>query len=146
MEAPIESKICSKFSITTLTDMQTQAINALKLKKDVFIGTRTGSGKSLAYECAPILFTETSVTLILAPLKSIMKEQVIRLQSLGYRAVAIDTDTDKETVSSGYYHFVYGSPEMLVKDPTWRTSIRRPEFVKRIRLIVVDEAHTTVHW
>jgi hypothetical protein len=38
----------------------------------VFIGTKTGSGKSLSYEAAPIIFEESAVTLIVAPLVGIM--------------------------------------------------------------------------
>ena len=44
-----------------LTDNQVPAIRSLVEGKDVFVGTRTGSGKSLIYECSPILFGKSSV-------------------------------------------------------------------------------------
>ena len=78
LEENIEASICKKFKIQGLTDTQRRSIRFLTANKDVFIGTKTGSGKSLIYECIPEVFSETAVTLILAPLRSIMKEQVSR--------------------------------------------------------------------
>ena len=46
--------ICELFKIDSLTQNQKDAIEALMQGKDVFVGTRTGSGKSLTYECIPI--------------------------------------------------------------------------------------------
>ena len=57
MAAPSEEKlICDKFNLEALTVNQ---VKALTDGKDVFIGTKTGSGKSLSYESIPVssLFT-----------------------------------------------------------------------------------------
>lgn len=54
--------------------------------------------------------------------------------------------TDVERVTSGYYNFVLVSPEVLVGEAKWRDALKNPEFRKRHRLIVVDEAHTIIHW
>ena len=87
---------------------------------------KTGSRKSLIYECAPLVFKETGVTTILAPLNSIMTEQVERLQQLGYRATYIRAETDRESVMNGYYQFLFSSPETLVGDPKWRVKANIP--------------------
>lgn len=52
--------------------------------------------------------------------------------------------TDVERVTSGYYNFVFVSPEVLVGEAKWRDALKNPEFQKRHRLIV--EAHTIIHW
>ncbi|XP_062570049.1 ATP-dependent helicase wrn-1-like [Saccostrea cucullata] len=144
--ADLEKKICEKFNLNSLTENQKLAISSLRENRDIFIGTKTGSGKSLTYQCVPIVYGENSVTVIIAPLISIMKEQVESLSSLGYRAVYIEGSTDVERVASGYYNFVFGSPEVLVGETKWRDALKNPEFKKRHRLIVVDEAHTIIHW
>ena len=60
MAAPSEEKlICDKFNLEALTVNQVKSFKALADGKDVFIGTKTGSGKSLSYESIPVpsLFT-----------------------------------------------------------------------------------------
>ena len=75
-----------------------------------------------------------------------MLEQVDRLNKLGFRAVHITGDTDREAVINGYYNFVFGSPEMFVGESKWREIFRNPLFTARHQLIVVDEAHTVIQW
>lgn len=66
------------------------------------------------------------------------------MSSLGYKAVYVEVSTDVERVTSGYYNFVFVSPEVLVGEAKWRDALKNPEFQKRHRLIV--EAHTIIHW
>ena len=59
MAAPSEEKlICDKFNLEALTVDQVK-VSKLSDGKDVFIRTKTGSGKSLSYESIPVpsLFT-----------------------------------------------------------------------------------------
>lgn len=72
-----------------LTENQIRGIKGLAAGRDVFVGTRTGSGKSLIYESCPIIFGESSVCVVISPLLSIMKEQVSRLSGLGLKATYI---------------------------------------------------------
>jgi superfamily II DNA/RNA helicase len=44
--ADFQAKICEKFKINSLTDNQSKSITAIIDGKDVFVGTKTGSGKS----------------------------------------------------------------------------------------------------
>lgn len=45
----------TKLGIEKLTDFQQQAIDALSEKRDVFVGTKTGSGKTVIYESISVL-------------------------------------------------------------------------------------------
>ena len=57
-----QKQIQDKFHIEALTDHQIEAIKALRQGQDVFVGTKTGSGKSVIYECSPIVLKDTGVT------------------------------------------------------------------------------------
>ena len=94
-----------------LTDNQVVAMRSYVEGKDVFVGTRTGSGKSFIYECSKILFGKSSVCVIISLLLSIMKEQVNRLSYVGFTATYIGKkDCNIDDVTQGYYQFVFGSP------------------------------------
>lgn len=142
-ELDVVNRVCRKFNVKSLTEQQISAIDALKRGRDTFLGTKTGSGKSLVYESSPIVLGENGVTTVIAPLNSIMSEQIERLDKLGYRAVQISNDTDREAVTNGYFLFV---SEYLVGDDKWRDVLRSPIFTSKHHLIVVDEAHTVIQW
>ncbi|XP_052690587.1 ATP-dependent DNA helicase RecQ-like isoform X2 [Crassostrea angulata] len=145
-ELDVVNRVCRKFNVKSLTEQQISAIDALNRGRDTFLGTKTGSGKSLVYESSPVVLGENGVTTVIAPLNSIMSEQIERLDKLGYRAVQISNDTDREAVTNGYFQFVFGSPEYLVGDDKWRDVLRSNIFTPKHNLIVVDEAHTVIQW
>lgn len=137
--------IRTKLGIEKLTDFQQQAINALSEKRDVFVGTKTGSGKTVIYEGIGIL--NESVTVVLAPLQSIMEEQVERLNKLNISAIYIkSSQMHVNDVIAGKYTFIYRSPEILIDTIKWRDLFRHPLFARKLGLIVVDEAHTSLQW
>jgi ATP-dependent DNA helicase RecQ len=108
------------------------------------VGTKTGSGKSLIYECIPAVLPDSAV-IVLTPLLSIMKEQTERLCELGFRATYIWKDaTEDEQILQGQYQFVFGSPESIVGDKKWTDMIS--VYGDRLKLVVVDEAHTVIQW
>ena len=47
-----------KVTIRALISHQERTINALRIGNDVFVGTKTGSGKFLIYECEPLVFKQ----------------------------------------------------------------------------------------
>jgi superfamily II DNA/RNA helicase len=51
--ADFQVKICEKFNINSWTDNQSKSVMAIIDGKDVFVGTKTGSEKSLTYEAIP---------------------------------------------------------------------------------------------
>lgn len=139
----VVNRVCRKFNVKSLTEQQISAVDALKKGRDTFLRMKTGNEKSLEYESSPIVLGENGVTTVIAPLSSIMSEQIERLNKLGYRAVQISNDTDREAVTNGYFLFV---SEYLVGDDKWRDVLRSPIFTSKHHLIVVDEAHTVIQW
>lgn len=139
-------EIRKTFQISEITDNQRKAIAAVINGHDVFVGTRTGSGKSLTYECLPIARPK-SITLVIAPLVTIMSEHCSKLERLGFRATYIGKDhSEMENIKRGLYDFVFGSPEILVGDVTWREVLKTQVYQEKLKLIVVDEAHTVLQW
>ena len=59
MAAPsVFSNICEKIQMESLSDNQKTVMSAVIDGNDVFVGTKTGIGKSLTYECFPVIKLE----------------------------------------------------------------------------------------
>ncbi|XP_061190405.1 ATP-dependent DNA helicase RecQ-like [Saccostrea echinata] len=128
-----------------LRENQEKAINAVLLNRDVFVGTRTGSGKSLVYESIPII--KPGIVVIVAPLLSIMREQVEKLNNFGLAATYIGKNVEEnKKIEAGQYDFVFSSPERLIVERRWRDMFKSEEYRRRLQLLVVDEAHTVTLW
>lgn len=147
MAAPSSTEmICEKFNITRLTPHQISSVKALNDGKDLFVGTRTGSGKSLTYECIPVLFPAASV-LIISPLVSIMSEQCKKLTEHGFKSTYIGRDSsENENIENGFFDFVFASPEQLLGNVKWRDVLKSTQYKEKLKAIVIDEAHTVIHW
>ncbi|XP_069136223.1 ATP-dependent DNA helicase RecQ-like [Argopecten irradians] len=147
MAASFEQQVvCDRFKIPQLRSSQIRAIESINAGKDVFVGTRTGSGKSLAYESFPLL-NEGKMVLVVAPLVSIMHDQCRRLNELGFKATYIGKNTDdNDNILAGHYDFIFSNAEHVVEDTIWRTMLGQDPYQSKLGLIVVDEAHTVMKW
>ena len=106
----------------------------------------TGGGKSLCYQI-PALMLE-GITLVVSPLISLMKDQVMALKSSGIPAAYINSSLTPEqirlvyrNVELGKYKIIYIAPERLLTDGFLKS-------VSRIKLsmLTVDEAHCISQW
>jgi superfamily II DNA or RNA helicase len=93
-------RIQKTFRIEKLNEFQHQGLEALLDKRDVFVGTKTGSGKTIIYESMGVVSKEM-VTVVIAPLQSIMEEPIERLTNLGLSALYVNE------VIAGKYQFEY---------------------------------------
>ena len=109
------------FGIDRLTQEQTIAIDSILDGNDVFISTRTGSGKSICYQALPLANGRKNIVLVSCPLLSIMQEQVSWLVDVGIKASYIGKcPTEDESIRKGEMEIVYGSPEQIVGNQEWR--------------------------
>ena len=85
---------------------------------------------------------------MISPLNSLIKDQVLRLNSLGITAVSLaEIATVKQTkeVKNGEYSIVFGSPELWLGYETWRKMAMSELYRKSVRAVTVDEAHVICH-
>ncbi len=127
--------------------LQEEIIQSIGSGHDTLGLMPTGGGKSLTFQ-VPTLATD-GLCLVITPLISLMKDQILNLRERGIKAEAIYTGLELQEINlildnctfGEDYKFLYVSPERLVSR----------EFVKRlvslpICLIAVDEAHCISQW
>ena len=122
-----------QFEIDLLPE-QKQSIKAFFEEKNVFVNLPTGYGKSLIFQCLPIVSDivnekprASSLMLVISPLTALMKDQTDRLNNLGIPAISlVDVDDPDiiQQVIDGLYVIVYCSPEYLLSS-TGRDILKR---------------------
>lgn len=136
----------SIFGYQSFRQGQQEVIDAVLSGQDCLVVMTTGSGKSLCYQ-VPALCLE-SITLVISPLISLMKDQVDQLVANGVEAAYLNsTQTVEEQQSierkalSGQLKLLYLSPEKVMTSGFFH-------FIShcKISLIAVDEAHCVSQW
>ncbi|XP_056016380.1 ATP-dependent DNA helicase RecQ-like [Ostrea edulis] len=146
----VVEEVLKKFGVKCLKDEQRMILDCVLDKKDCVAVLPTGFGKSLPFQAyLPVkraLLRDDSFgkVIVCCPLVSLMQDQVRKLTSIGLVTAAFK-GTDKETdelIQAGKVDIIYASPESLVGDSQWRSTIQR----LNVTVIVVDEFHTVVTW
>ena len=146
----------SKLGYEELRGPQHEVIKAYAIGKDVFLSAPTGSGKSLCFEIAPYVLdcmkkglqsnTIETVCVVVAPLISLMQDQVAALRQKNVAAICVGPDCssrDIEDVKHGKYNLIFASPEALLRT---HRDIFRSNLKYRIGAIFVDESHCIAKW
>ena len=106
----------------------------------------TGAGKSICYQIPALMMD--GITLVISPLISLMKDQVMALKASGVPAAYINSSLTPgqqaeaiRRASNGAYKVIYVAPERL----------EMPSFIwfaqhANISLLAVDEAHCVSQW
>jgi len=134
------------FGHTSFREGQDVIIDALLSGRDAMAVMPTGAGKSMCFQI-PALISE-GVALVISPLISLMKDQVLSLIAMGAPAAYINSSLTPaqqqealRRAALGRYKIIYVAPERL----------NTPEFLRfalqaDISLIAVDEAHCVSQW
>lgn len=125
---------------------QSEIIDALLVGRDAFGVMPTGSGKSICYQ-VPALMRE-GIALVVSPLISLMKDQVMALKASGIPAAYINSSLtpwqQQEAIrraGNGAYKIIYVAPERL-EVPQFQMFARQA----KLSLVAVDEAHCVSQW
>ena len=149
-------RVVERFKVENLKDLQRKALKKLVIGEDVFLIQPTGSGKSLIYQSAPMVFdivrrtTFKSIAVVISPLTSLMQDLVKFLKLVGVTAEFIGEDQQddaaKTAVERGDCQTVFGSPESFLSSDRWRKMLSSKVYEERLCLVAVDEAHCISHW
>ena len=161
VERGLTSEACDRilemFKIDSLKELQRRGLEALIKGQGVFIVHPTGSGKSLIFQSAQIVFDIVkplqrgkSIAIVISPLVSLMEDQVGFLKSIGIMAEfvgdGLKDENAKKMVEQGECQIVYGSPEAFLSSKRWRAMLNSEIYKERLHLVAIDEAHCISHW
>ncbi|KHK96447.1 ATP-dependent DNA helicase RecQ [Microbacterium mangrovi] len=134
-------------------DGQFEAIAALVAeRRRALVVQRTGWGKSAVYFVATLMLRRAGAgpTLLVSPLLALMRDQIAAAERAGVRAVAINStnahewDGVRAQLERDEIDVLLVSPERL-NNPVFRDE-QLPDLVRRMGLLVVDEAHCISDW
>ena len=125
---------------------QDEIIRAVLDGNDILAVLPTGSGKSLLYQLPALLLP--SLTLVVSPLVSLMRDQVHHLVALGIPAATLHSAAEPHETAevlgrlrSGSLKLLYVAPERL-DQPAMIAAFR----AAHPQIMAVDEAHCIAHW
>ena len=134
------------FGYSQFRGAQEALIDAQAAGRDAFGVMPTGGGKSLCYQIPALMLP--GITLVISPLISLMRDQVLALKSAGISAAYINSSLTPEqlrlvfrNLRQGRYKIVYVAPERLLGEGFLALCQQMP-----ISLVAVDEAHCISQW
>ena len=140
-------------SDASFRDGQLEAITALvERRQKALVVQRTGWGKSAVYFVATRLLRARGAgpTILVSPLLALMRNQILMAERGHVRAATINSDNHddwdavEEAIDADEIDLLLISPERL-NNKRFATTVM-PELLKRVGLLVIDEAHCISDW
>lgn len=125
---------------------QEEIISNILNHKDCLAILPTGAGKSICYQIPSLIFN--NATIVISPLISLMKDQIIKLNKLKIPAICIHSNLSNqeynsilENIKKDLYKIIYIAPERL-ESASFLNIINNIS----ISLLAIDEAHCVSQW
>jgi len=134
------------FQFDNFLPLQEEIISDIIAKKDVLVLLPTGGGKSLCYQLPALMFP--GLTIVVSPLISLMKDQVMSLSEGGIPAAYLNSSQGVKETREVKKRVLYGEIKLLYVAPERLLHEGFSEFLERlnISLIAIDEAHCISEW
>ena len=131
---------------------QWECIEALLRNRRLLVVQCTGWGKSMVYFITTRLLRDrgTGLTLLISPLLSLMRNQILAAKRLGIQAETInssnrdDWDDVIHRLQNDEVDLLLISPERLANEEFRSRTL--PQIAERVGLFVIDEAHCISDW
>ncbi len=142
------------FGFERMREFQHDVLRHVLCGRSIFAIAATGGGKSECFILPALLLP--GLTIVIAPLKSLMQDQYEQRLSNRYGFGDISTFINGDVpfeerqkrlrrMEQGYYKIVYFTPEQLERDYVL-SSLRRAHEKVGLRYIALDEAHCISQW
>jgi len=141
-----EKRLKQIFGFKAFYDDQWATIKRILEGERILLIEKTGFGKSLCYQFPAVIFE--GVTVIFSPLIALMRDQVIKLKSLGIAAECINSEQSPEVNTDFLQRAIDGKLKILYIAPERQENREWLEKVRQMKLsmVVVDEAHCISTW
>ena len=126
--------------------MQEDIVDSVVEGKDTLALLPTGGGKSICFQVPAM--TMEGICIVITPLISLMKDQVMHLKKIGIPAAAIFTGMHHNQVEIIYNQAVFGMLKFLYVSPERLMTDMFIEAIKKMKvnLLAVDESHCISQW
>lgn len=125
---------------------QQEIITNILNKKDTLVIMPTGGGKSLCYQIPALIFS--NLTIVISPLISLMKDQVMQLNQMGIKASLLNSSISVEEYNENYLDIKNKKAKLLYVAPESLGTDRIINLLNEVETdcLAVDEAHCISEW